>query len=92
MADNYETIVLVDPDDNEIECEWLDSVEYEGHQYAVVLPVDSEDDTVMIMEMVPDDECDEDDAWLFNGVEDQSVLDAVFEIFREKNSDEFDFE
>lgn len=85
-------IVLFDEEENkEIPCEWLDSVEYEGSQYAVVLPVDSEDGTVLIMEMIPDDDSDEEEAWLFNGIEDQNVLDAVYEIFKKNNSDEFDF-
>ncbi len=98
MADNKNEIpeeniiVLFDEEENkEIPCEWLDSVEYEGGQYAVVLPQDSEDGTVLIMEMIPDDDSDEEEAWLFNGIEDQSVLDAVYEIFKKNNSDEFDF-
>ncbi|MDP4133958.1 MAG: DUF1292 domain-containing protein [Bacillota bacterium] len=85
-------VVLVDEDDNEVQCEWLDSIEYEGSNYAVVLPVDSEDGTVMIMEMVPDEDSDEEEAWLFNGIEDEAVLEAVFELFKGNNSDEFDFE
>ena len=98
MADNKNEIpeeniiVLFDEEENkEIPCEWLDSVEYEGSQYAVVLPQDSEDGTVLIMEMIPDDDSDEEEAWLVNGIEDQSVLDAVYEIFKKNNSDEFDF-
>lgn len=99
MADNKNEIreeniiVLFDEEENkEIPCEWLDSVEYEGSQYAVVLPVDSEDGTVLIMEMIPDDDSDDEESWLFNGIEDQSVLDAVYEEFKKNNGDEFDFE
>ena len=99
MADNKnaipeeDIIVLFDEEENkEIPCEWLDSVEYEGSQYAVVLPVDSEDGTVLIMEMIPDDDSDDEESWLFNGIEDQSVLDAVYELFKKNNGDEFDFE
>lgn len=98
MADNKNEIpeeniiVLFDEEENkEIPCEWLDSVEYEGSQYAVVLPVDSEDGTVLIMEMIPDDESDDEESWLFNGIEDKNVLDAVYEQFKKNNSDEFDF-
>lgn len=99
MADNKNAIpeeniiVLFDEEENkEIPCEWLDSVEYEGSQYAVVLPVDSEDGTVLIMEMIPDDDSDDEESWLFNGIEDQKVLDAVYELFKKNNGDEFDFE
>lgn len=99
MADNKNEIpeeniiVLFDEEENkEIPCEWLDSVEYEGGQYAVVLPVDSEDGTVLIMEMIPDDDSDDEESWLFNGIEDKNVLDAVYEEFKKNNNDEFDFE
>lgn len=99
MADNKnaipeeDIIVLFDEEENkEIPCEWLDSVEYEGSQYAVVLPVDSEDGTVLIMEMIPDDDSDDEESWLFNGIEDRNVLDAVYELFKKNNGDEFDFE
>ncbi len=86
-------IVLFDEEENkEISCEWLDSVEYEGKQYAVVIPVDDEDGTVLIMEMIPDDESDDEEAWLFAGVEDNDVLNKVYDIFKENNADEFDFE
>lgn len=86
-------IVLFDEEENkEIPCEWLDSVEYEGSQYAVMLPIEDEESPVLIMEMIPDGETDEEESWLFNGVESQEVLDKVFEIFKENNKDEFDFE
>lgn len=86
-------IVLFDEEENkEIPCEWLDSVEYEGKQYAVVIPVDDTDGTVLIMEMIPDDESDDEESWLFAGVEDNDVLNKVYDIFKENNADEFDFE
>lgn len=86
-------IVLFDEEENkDIECEWLDSVEYEGKQYAVVLPLENEDGTVLIMEMVPDDDSDDEESWLFNGVEDAEVLNTVYSIFKENNKDEFDFQ
>ncbi len=98
MAENKEVyddniIVLFDEEENkEMPCEWLDSVEYEGSQYAVVIPCDSEDGTVLIMEMIPDDETDDEESWLFNGVENKEVLDTVYEIFKKNNSDMFDFQ
>ena len=42
--------------------------------------------------MIPDDDSDDEESWLFNGIEDQSVLDAVYEEFKKNNGDEFDFE
>ncbi len=85
-------IVLYDAeDDKEIECELLDTIEYDGSQYAVMLPADTEDGTVIIMEMVPDSASDEDEAWLFNGIEDNTLLETIYNIFKENNQDEFDF-
>ena len=92
MQEEDNLLTLTDENGEETEFEYLDSVEYEGSQYAVVLPVDSEDGTVLIMEMIPDDDSDDEEAWLFNGIEDQSVLDAVYEEFKKNNGDEFDFE
>lgn len=95
MEAEYEERIIVlydEEEDKDIKCEWLDEVEYEGRHYAVVLPMDSEDGTVMIMEMIPDDDSDDDETWLFAGIEDQDVLNKVYELFKEANAEEFDFE
>lgn len=96
MEEDFETVILVDPDGNEVEFEWLDTIDYEDSKYVVLLPVESEDneeDTVMIMEMVEDpDAADDEDSYLFTAVEGEGVLDAVFEIFKQNNEEEFEFE
>ncbi len=81
-------ITLYDEDDNEIEMELLDIIEYEGDNYAVMIPNDEEADEVIIMQI--DELNDEEDS--FSPVADEDTLDALFEIFKERNQDEFNFE
>ncbi len=81
-------IVLLDENENEMEFEYLDSVEYDGQNYAVLLPVEDEDGAVYIFAIMEDEE----GGSYFEAVEEDSVIDAVFEAFRESNADEFDFD
>ena len=46
-------ITLTDADGNDVEYEFLDVVEYNGHEYAVVLPVEDEDGLVVILRIEP---------------------------------------
>lgn len=89
MMDNI--VVLVDQDGKEMEFEYLDTIEYEGANYAVLVPLEEDDEeeagSVLIMKIIPDENGDD----LLDMVEDEAVLDAVFEIFRENNSDDFEF-
>ena len=95
LEEDFEERIIVlydEEEDKDIKCEWLDEVEYEGRHYAVVLPIDNEDGTVMIMEMIPDDDSDDDETWLFAGIEDQELLAKIYELFKEANAEDFDFE
>ena len=79
-------ISLEDADGNERELELLDVIEYDGGSYAVLLPPD--EDEVLIMKIEPDEDPEYE---MYVGVEDEDILDKVFDIFREKYKDEFDF-
>lgn len=68
------------------EYEFLDIVLYEGEEYVVVLPLDSDDGYVDIFRIF-----DLDDKECYEKIEDETG-ESVFEIFRLKNEDEFDFE
>ncbi len=83
-------IVLNDENGDEIEFEFLDLIEYEGEEYVVLLPNDEDDDTgeVVILKL---EDTDSDDEESYVSVDDENVLQAVFEIFKEKFKDEFDF-
>ena len=82
-------IVLNDENGDEIEFEFLDLIEYEGEEYVVLLPNDEEDaDEVVILKL---EDTDSEDEESYVSVEDEDVLKAVFEIFKEKFKDEFNF-
>ena len=86
--DNQDNIVvLLDEENNKLEFEYLDSVELEGKNYAVLLPVGDDQDGVYIFAIVEDGEGNS----FFEAVEDDAISDRVFDIFRENNRDEFDF-
>lgn len=83
-------IVLNDENGEEIEFEFLDLIEYEGEEYVVLLPNDEDDDAgeVVILKLEDSDSEDEES---YVSVEDEDVLQNVFEIFKEKFKDEFNF-
>ena len=77
-------IILTDDEGKDIEFELLDVIELEEVKYVVVLPTEeTEDDEVVILRMNEDES--------FVGVEDSDVLAEVFEIFKERNGELFDF-
>ena len=92
MEEEYEAQIISLEDDlgNEQDFEYLDTVEYEGVEYIVLLPLDEDEDAaeVMILEVQSLD--DEHEQYL--GIEDEQILQAVFDIFKERYKDEFDFE
>ena len=83
-------IILTDEDGNEVEFDLLDSVEYEGKTYLVMLPADDGDDGNVIIMLLEEGETEEDDTLLT--VTDEKILDEVYAIFKEANKDFFDFE
>lgn len=86
-------IVLNDEEGNEVEFEFLDLIEYNSEEYVVLLPVEQEDfdepGEVVILKVEETDEDSDEESYV--GVEDQEELNAVFEIFKNKFKDEFDF-
>ena len=83
-------IVLNDENGDEIEFEFLDLIEYDGEEYVVLLPHDEEEDAdeVVILKL---EDTDSEDEESYVSVDDEEVLQNVFEIFKEKFKDEFNF-
>ena len=83
-------IVLNDENGEEIEFEFLDLIEYEGEEYVVLLPNDEEDEAgeVVILKL---EDTDSEDEESYVSVDDEDVLKNVFEIFKDKLKDEFNF-
>ena len=88
MEDVNQVITLVDDNGNEIDFFFLDVIEYDGKEYAALIPVDeSEDgDEVTILEAKRNADGEFDD---MIGISDEAVLHAVFELFiKNYNEDE----
>jgi hypothetical protein len=64
-------------------------VEYEGSEYVVLASTEEDDDEVVILkvEPVPDNDEEED----LVAVENEETAQAVFDIFKERNKDYFNF-
>ena len=83
-------IVLNDEEGNESEFEFLDLIEYEGEEYVVLLPVEeSEDAGEVVILKLEDTESEDEESYV--SVDDEETLNKVFEIFKEKFKDEFNF-
>lgn len=85
-------IVLNDENGEEVKFEFLDLVELDSEEYAVLLPVveeGEEDEGEVVILKVEDSESDDEESYV--SVDDEETLNQVFEIFKEKFKDEFNF-
>ena len=86
-------VVLNDENGEEVEFEFLDLVELDGEEYVVLLPVEEEENPEEAGEVVilklEDTESEDEESYV--SVEDEEVLNKVFEMFKEKFKDEFNF-
>jgi len=83
-------IVLEDEHGNPAEFTFLDSIDYEGKEYVVLLPVEQEEDgEVVILGVEPIEGSEDEES--FVPVMDDDVLNAVFEVFKEKFKDLIEF-
>ena len=81
-------LVLTDENGNDVEFEYLDCLEYQGKEYLVLMPFDEPTTEIVIMEIEPVDEENEN----YLAVEDEKTLNAVYGIFKEKYKDILTFE
>lgn len=83
-------IVLNDENGEEVPFEFLDLIELDGEEYVVLLPTeDDEEEGEVVILKVEDTDSEEEESYV--SVDDQDVLNKVFEIFKEKFKDEFNF-
>ena len=85
-----ETSVLTLTDENGVDTdfEYLDCIEYQGKEYLVLMPADEISTEIVILEVEPVD--DENENYL--SVEDETLLNAIYDIFKEKYKDVLTFE
>lgn len=83
-------VTLLDDQGNEHQFEHLDTFEYNGDTYVVLVPAieDEDADEVLIFKLGTD----ENDQEVLLAIEDEAELDMVFEEFKNRMQDEFDFE
>ena len=81
-------ITFVDENGEEIQMEYLDCIEFGGKEYLALLPTEEGSNEVVILEIEPIDEENEN----YITVEDDAILDAVYDIFKERFKDVLTFE
>lgn len=78
--DINKVIVLCDDMGNETEIEYIDSATFEGEQYALFMPLENDDDEVIIMKY--DNVSKDYDSFI--PVSERRVLEGVYETLRKK--------
>lgn len=70
-------IVLTDNDGNELECEYLDTINYNDMNFVILYPLDQDEEEgeVIILELVENEDGEEE----YLTVDDEDLLDEVFD-------------
>ena len=89
LLQEEESSLITLTDDNGVETtfEYLDCIEYQGKEYLVMIPAEEDANEIVILEIQPVDEENEN----YLAVEDEAVLDAVYNIFKERYQDVLTF-
>ena len=89
IPEEEESSILTLTDENGVDndFEYLDCIEYKGKEYLVLMPVDTVETEIVILEVEPVDE----DLENYLAVEDEAILEAVFGIFKERYKDVLNF-
>ncbi len=80
-------VVLTDQNGVDTEFEFLDIVEVDGKEYVILLPVESADDGEVVIFRIEGENDDE----TYVGVESEEEASKVFNFFKEKAKDDFNF-
>ena len=89
LLQEEETSILTLTDENGVdaEFEYLDCIEYDNVEYLVLMSVE-EPNHIVILQIEPVDEENEN----YLSVDDETILNAVYSIFKEKFKDVLTFE
>lgn len=90
LQEEEETSILTLTDENgeDTEFEYLDCIDYEGKEYLVLMPAEELATEIVILEVEPVDEENEN----YLSVSDERTLNAVYDIFKERYKDVLTFE
>lgn len=81
-------LTLTDEDGNDVDFEYLDSIDFGGKEYLVLMPADEAETQIVILEVEPVDEENEN----YLSINDETILEAVYGIFKERYKDVLTFE
>ena len=81
-------ITLTDENGEDQDFEYLDCIEYAGKEYLVLSPAEEDACEIVILEIEPVDEENEN----YLAVDNEDTLQAVYAIFKEKYKDILNFE
>ena len=81
-------LTLTDENGVDTDFEYLDSVDYEGKEHLVLMPAQEDANEIIILEVEPVDEENEN----YLSVSDEAVLNAVYDIFKDRYKDVLTFE
>ncbi len=81
-------LTLTDENGQDTNFEYLDCMTYQDKEYLVLMPTEDESGEIVILEVEPVDEENEN----YLAVEDEAILDAVYGLFKEKYKDVLTFE
>lgn len=75
-----EILTLTDENGVDTDFEYLDCLTYNGKEYLILMPAGDENAEIVILEIEPVDEENEN----YLAVEDEDTLNAVYDLFKEK--------
>ena len=86
LQEEESILTLTDENGVETNFEYMDCIEYQGKEYLILMPEDSNE--IVILEVQPVDEENEN----YIAVESEEILEAVYGIFKERYKDVLQFE
>ncbi len=81
-------LTLTDENGEDMQFEYLDCITYQETEYLVLLPAEDDSNEIVILEVQPVDEENEN----YVAVTDEQTLDAVYSIFKDRYKDVMEFE
>ena len=86
-SNDSSVITLTDEDGNDTRFEFADLIKFLGNEYVVLIPCEDGEAGVVILQV----ESDGGDTENYIPVDDESLLSVIFEMFKERNKDKFNF-
>lgn len=93
MGDLHNIVTLKNENGEDVHFEFLDLIEYKDNEYVVLLPVlkEGEEDEGEVVILLIESIDEENNSEIYVSVEDMDDLEAVFDIFKAKFKEEFNF-